>query len=439
MSDLSSLFPDLPADILRDFDDATSSWQREAPLSVGGEQSQVTDEQVEAYLRSVGSLRAPLPPAISGQPTPPAPQFLAGQGRPAPSPDASYVEAADMGDGVATLPPAAPPPPSPTLPSPPSPHPPQPPRATETTPLPPPPVPPHAEETQAAPPATPPPSPTLGDQVVPSPPPPASRAEAMESLVQLWDSDPQLRNIVASYLTTGQTPASGSYGTGNAAPPVGASPQAVQAPPTVPSAGAPQYAPDPRYQSLAPPPQLDEYTDPHIRSLYEQNAVLNQRIEALSRVQAQNEEQLNQSQLRHYESLVEGVVSQFGSQYSLPPDVLQSVRETAARLGAANSYMNGVHPITGLPVRPDPAEAVRTALSIAYYSTPSARDLEQQRILQRSQSDAQHRQRLSGVGGSAASVPRTPPAPTTPSDRNAAMKQEVAEMFNGSWTGGNTN
>jgi len=101
--------------------------------------------------------------------------------------------------------------------------------------------------------------------------------------------------------------------------------------------------------------------------------------------------------------------------------------------------MNGIHPVTGLPVRPDPAEATRTALHVAYYTTPSARDLESQRTIQRAQHDAQHRQRLSGVGGSSASVPRTPPQPTNPQDRNAAMIGEVREMFNGSWTGGNTN
>jgi len=131
------------------------------------------------------------------------------------------------------------------------------------------------------------------------------------------------------------------------------------------------------------------------------------------------------------------VVSSFGTDYSLPPNVLQQVRETAARLGAANSYMNGVHPVTGLPVRPDPAEAVRTALNIAYRSTPSAIDLEQQRTIQRAQQQAEHRQRLAGVGGSSASVPRTPPQPTNPTDRKTAMISEVGEMLNGSWTGGN--
>jgi hypothetical protein len=164
-----------------------------------------------------------------------------------------------------------------------------------------------------------------------------------------------------------------------------------------------------------------------------------QRLDSFSQSQRAQEENIQQQQIRHYESIVEAVVSDFGSQYALPPNVLQNVRETAARLGAANSYMNGIHPVTGLPVRPDPAEAVRVALNVAYYSTPSARELDAQRVLQRAQQDAQHRQRLAGVGGSSASVPRNPPPPTTSVDRKSAMIAEVGEMLNGSWTGGNNN
>jgi hypothetical protein len=101
--------------------------------------------------------------------------------------------------------------------------------------------------------------------------------------------------------------------------------------------------------------------------------------------------------------------------------------------------MNGVHPVTGLPVRPDPAEAVRTALSVAYYATPSARQLEEQRVVARAQADQTRKQKLAGVGGSSASVPRNPPAPTTDAGRRDAMTREVGEMLNGSWTGGNNN
>jgi hypothetical protein len=235
-------------------------------------------------------------------------------------------------------------------------------------------------------------------------------------LANLLNSDPNLRNVIAAYLTTGQTPAT--------------PPPSQTAPPVDTSLRA---APSPFE------PQFDEYTDPNIRALFERNAHIEQRLQQLADNQRMIDDANHEQQVRHYASIVEGVSSQFGTQYALPPNVLQQVRETAARLGAANSYMNGIHPVTGLPVRPDPAEAVRTALTVAYYATPSAQQLEQTRTLQRAQAAAQHRQKLSGVGGSSASVPRNPPPPTTPTDRHSAMIGEVAEMFNGSWTGGNNN
>jgi hypothetical protein len=406
MSDLASLFPDLPPDILRDFDNAERSYTANAPLAVGGEAAQVTDEQVAAYLRSVGSLRAPLNPAVSGQQPPPTPEF-AYNGRPAPDPAASYVEAPDTGD----QPPPAPPPPPTHLETagPERPLPFSPPGPSPTIPEPGPPPPPAAEYL---------PPPGLAPEPPPAPEAP-SRQQGIEQLVSLWDSDPQLRHLVAGYLTTGQPP-------GPAGPP-----------PPVPAAGPPPTA-YPQYPQ-SQPADLDEYADPALRALYQRNEELAARVDALAQTQRFNEEQQTRQQIAHYEQVVEGVVSKFASDYSIPAGIIQEVRQTAARLGAANSYMNGVHPVTGLPVRPDPAEAVRTALSVAYYATPSARALEEQRVVARAQADQTRKQKLAGVGGSSASVPRNPPAPTDPAGRRDAMTREVGEMLNGSWTGGNNN
>jgi hypothetical protein len=428
MSDLSSLFPDLPADILRDFETSNSDALAHSPnsLQIDGERSTVTDDQVADYLRSVGSLRAPLRPVVSGQQPTAIPEYVAGRGNPAPDPNASYVEAPDAGDG-----------------SPPEPSPEQPPRATETTPLPttaplapPAPLAPleRVQEPIPPPPDLPPPYPPAAERPPPVEIPTSQPAPdpSLKYLADLLDSDPNLRNVIAAYLTTGQVPAS------PAAPP-----RAVAPPPT--------YTPIPPAQSAQPLPPVSaqpapqrypelDYDDPsasHIRQLYDQNAAIQQRLDDIARNQKFSDDAAQQQQARHYESIVEGVVSKFGADYSLPAHVLQNVRETAARLGAANSYMNGIHPVTGMPVRPDPAEAVRTALNVAYYATPSARELEQQRVLQRAQRDGEHRQRLSGVGGSSASVPRTPPPPTSPTDRKTAMIAEVGDMLNGSWTGNN--
>jgi hypothetical protein len=88
-SELAHLFPNLAAQ----FD----NWDGQAPASDGHDDPShggVTDEDVEAYLQQMGSLRAPLNPAVSGQQVPPTPEF-ANTGRMAPPSHSAYVEEAD--------------------------------------------------------------------------------------------------------------------------------------------------------------------------------------------------------------------------------------------------------------------------------------------------------------------------------------------------------
>jgi hypothetical protein len=231
-------------------------------------------------------------------------------------------------------------------------------------------------------------------------------------------------------------------------PPVAGGPSTYQPPPQPTYQPQPQYyqpqqqyANQPIQQYSAPlygEPELEpqqQFPDPNLRALYEQNAALQDRLNRVESAQQYSTEQNTRAQMAHYEQIIESTVSKFATDYSLPPNITKAVRETAARIGAANTYMLGTHPVTGLPVRPDPHEAVRTALSIAYYATPAAQELERDRVIQRATQDVRRRQRLSGVGGSSASVPRNPPQPNTPQERRTAMETEMREMFNGTWTG----
>ena len=93
---LADLFPGLPRDVLLEFEEP--SHDSGAPLNVGGETAEVTDDDVENYLRSIGSLRAPLKPAVEGQQLPTTPEF-ARNGRQAPPANAAIVEEPDYGDG----------------------------------------------------------------------------------------------------------------------------------------------------------------------------------------------------------------------------------------------------------------------------------------------------------------------------------------------------
>ena len=86
MSDISHLFPQL-ASALENWDGRTEPTDgHDDPTHAG-----VTDDQIDDYLRSIGSLRAPLSPVVSGQSPPPTPEFRSGSGRTVP-PGESYME-----------------------------------------------------------------------------------------------------------------------------------------------------------------------------------------------------------------------------------------------------------------------------------------------------------------------------------------------------------
>lgn len=434
MSDLSAIFPDLPADVIRDFEHPA---QRPGPngyLSPSGEQAQVTDDQIAQYLYERGALRNPfLPPANqsvatdpNGQPVqrtdPRVPQFV-NNGRPALPTGQAYVEPPDYGNGVVDGQVIQPDPAQPSSPTPESPP-----------PSPPPPGPQQPPQQPSQPPAPPPPpgtdEPTIGPPAaIPQAPPLPSRQQGIEALAQLWDDDPNLRNLVASYLTTGQTPPL------TPPPP----PQATVAPQVRPQPSVAQQFIPPQQTSYQPQPQptqpqFDEFTDPQLKAMWERNQLLEQRLNQLAETQqAQQTAQFNQ-QHEHFATIVESVASQFGQKYQLSPEQLTDVRKVASRLGVMETYLKGVHPTTGQAVRPDVAAAVQTALDIAYYATPSTQQLERQREFQRYQHDQQRKQKLSGVGGSSASVARSTPPPQTPQDRHAAMVADVREMMTNGYT-----
>lgn len=461
MSDLSQLFPDIPAEILRDYESSQQQFNANAPISVGGEYSTVTDDQIYSYLEQAGRIRAPLRPLNSGgmnpdgsqaQPYQGPPQFRgAGFGEqfshsgnpPLPTGQAT-VEAADYGNGQVgqqqqfiapppswgEVPPAQQPPTQQFPQQPPAQPSPIPPTPGVVPPPPAPPAPtPYTPPTQQAPPAL--PTQTPAPSLPPSPGA-DTRQQGMEQLVSLWDNDPNLRNLVASYLTTGRIAGQ---------PPAGTLPP--QAAPTQPT--QPQLQPTQQYAPPAVLPQLpplDEYADPTLRALAQQNQLLVSAVQSLAQGQQDIRDSQQQAQAADFErqtremsTVVESVASNFASTYQLPPNVMQEIRSIAGRMGAAVTYMNGTHPVTGIPVRPDYAEAAKTAFEIAYHASPLAQQIEQQRVIQRAVVDNDRKRRLGGIGGSSASVSRTPPAPTDAAGRREAMNREVEQMMRGEWTG----
>ena len=249
----------------------------------------------------------------------------------------------------------------------------------------------------------------------------------------MWDEDPQLRQLILNY----------QQGKAGLTPPAqpAPTPAVQQVAPAIPPAQPVQPTPTSNLPQLT----ADDLADPTVRALYESAQVAHQTASATTQQVAELQTQVERyrqetamrefnRQAQEYTNIVEGVVSSFKSTYRLPDDVMSELRQTAGRLGAALTYMNGIHPITGQPVVPDPTMATRVALEAAYYANPKTQAIEQQRILERAQQSFRRKAKLGGVSGAGGSAPRQPPAPTDDVGRRNAMNREVGEMLRGEWT-----
>jgi hypothetical protein len=379
MSDVSHLFPNL-ARALENWDNGPEGDGHEDPSHAG-----VTDDQIETYLQQMGSLRAPLQPAISGQQVPQTPEF-ANNGRAVP-PGESYMEppqapdsAAASGDGQAAA-------------------------VEEEVPEP------------AAPPPPPPPSPAAAVPPTPDHYDIAGRrydraqAEAWAQFDAMVTADPQLRAVIENYLKArGQ-------------------PQPPQTPQT------PQPPELPTLSQLPPEYQNDET----ITSLYNTVRAQQDAIDRISRQAAQAEQYASHNIQRTYADIAQGAITEFQKSRQLDDPTMTAVSRAARASGFAEKYMSGVDPLTGTTVAPDPFKAVMSALEAGYLMAPETRDLEVQRQIdarvRRAQDEVSRKEKLAGVSGASGSVPRTQTIPDNPQDARAAMTEEISQMLNGSWTG----
>jgi hypothetical protein len=397
--DLAALFPNL-ASSLENWDGQPPS--PNDPLATAPDHAGVTDEQIEAELRRMGALRAPLSPLVSGQQQPPTPEFYNNRGRAVPP------------GGRATVEPPQEPEPLPEEPETPDP-------ATSTAidge------VPGIPEEEGEEPPVAPPPPPI----------PPAAREqvsiagrdydraqlEAWAQFDSLVGTDAELRSLIQEHLqrrSTGQ--------------------------PAIPTASDP-LAPT----GLPPLPELPPHyaDDETIKGLYD---VVRAQQEILDRTVRESRQALNtassQAQ-RTYVDITKGAMSEFAASRKLDEPTMNSIMKTIVQSGLANTYMRGVDPITGESTtdprtgQPDPYQAIMRAMDVAYYMVPETRQAEIDRGIQervnRAQKDATRRQKLAGVSGAAGSVPRQQQLPTEPRDRYDAMVEEMRQMQAGSWVG----
>lgn len=384
------------------------------PLDNEPDHSGVTDEDLEGFFNEHPGIR-PLNPLNGADPNLPI-QFQSGSGRhvppaggvedsanpPSPSSTVSDGNGDEGGEGGETPPtppgdgePAPPPPPSPTdVPDPNAPLPPPPPPAVE-----------YVEFD--------------GQQI------PASQLRALLDWQQNFAGDPELQALVTGHLVGRAAPVEGGAPT---------TPAAGVGTPAAPAAGQPSA-----FQPLTPPEDVD-LEDPAIAALWGIIQQQHGQIAQLSTGVQQTMDAHVANARANSQSVYKRAAESFRNAHELDDNDINILSQVASRLQILPALMQGIDPLTGVAVRPDPLAAVERALEIAYFTVPEYRSREFQRSVKQQQGDAQRKKNLAAVGGTAGSAARTttPARPGTPESRQEMVK-EVAAMMNGEWTGDNNN
>lgn len=174
---------------------------------------------------------------------------------------------------------------------------------------------------------------------------------------------------------------------------------------------------------------VDEFTDPAVKSLYEaaraQQATindLNSRLQQVTDVTLTRENEEFQSLLNHTRET-------FSKEHNLTRSQMDQIQATAERLNVVPSLMRGIDPITGTTSPRDRGVALNRAFDIAFNYIPEFREKAVAEAVQARAKSTRRKQKLAGVSGSSGGVPKSEPVPTNERERRAAMIKEVAEAM----------
>lgn len=186
--------------------------------------------------------------------------------------------------------------------------------------------------------------------------------------------------------------------------------------------------------SPAPANQLPEIPqelldDPAILALYQFAQTQNEHITNLQQQVAHTSDVVFNRERQEIDNIVRRVATNFAQEKGLSEAQIQQLGNVAGRMNLIDPLLRGIDPINGETVPVDREFAARRALEIAYWSVPQYRDKEYASQVQERAKDQRRKQRLAGIGGSSGSVPRATPVPTNPHERQAAAVRELAEMM----------
>jgi len=259
------------------------------------------------------------------------------------------------------------------------------------------------------------------------------RLPGLAALDELLTNDPNLRDIVARYMTGQPIVPPQTY-----APP---QPQSFQpqlpysegqpSPVAVPQGGGTVGPSVPAPQFLQAPPDLAD--DPSLAALYANQQRIEQALTALLTNQQTMAQQQAATQQADFAAITNAAVGKFKSDMELDDGQISRIVNTANQLGILDSFLHGIDPITNTPTPPDPHGAVMRTLEVAYSVMPEFQPREFERRQRQYVEDQARKAKLSAVGGGGPQAPRSAPAPTTPQERQAALHDEVAQMLAGNW------
>ena len=175
--------------------------------------------------------------------------------------------------------------------------------------------------------------------------------------------------------------------------------------------------------------QIDEFTDPTVRALYERMQQQEQELAQLRESTTGITDYVSTQQQQTAESLMNRATASFKEQHSLTDDEMGRLTEITARLQILPALMSPVDPISGQVRKVDPLAAIEEALNTAYWQIPEFRDRAISQTIEANNRDRQRKQKLSSLQGSSGSVPREAPIPTTEHERRQAMIAEVAGLM----------
>lgn len=199
--------------------------------------------------------------------------------------------------------------------------------------------------------------------------------------------------------------------------------QALNTPPA-----PPETPPAPTQREV--PEELD-LDDPAIAALWHQHQATLDHIARLEATVQTHDNFVTQSAQEQMQTLLNSARTTYQAEHNLSEPEMQQVYDVAGRLQVLPALLSPVDPVTGVPRQVDQISAMKEAFEMARWNIPALREREMQLKVTEQKADTKRKQKLSSLGGSSGSAPRSVPEPKNEQERRAAMIAAVAEFQNG--------